>query len=207
MQLRNRILLVLCVVAVGMTPIFGQRSKDTDSEVSTDAYQGVLETIINTKIKKLLETTGRPTWLITATITPPFDEKEIFLGFARFDNGMAHFVAVVPESKSVYKQMRKLANDSFNKVKSKNIDKIRLFSRKADSATCKELLNVFLKWEKLEVPLVLENQLLLDSTGYEIDFENSYGNRLNVRLSGGNFERIQGPPILKLLRDTYNSCP
>src|SRR5690606_23281475 len=131
-----------------------------------------------------------------------FEKDEILFGLVKYKNNDIKLVRVKPKSDSVYTQRERL----WKKKGEAPVSQINVTASVVDGKVCAELSRIAERWEKLTVPLIPENVLMLDATGYTVTAEGLYGDSRVIRFDAGDFEHDRSSPLMILIKDTWSKC-
>lgn len=199
MSVTKRSILLLLLVLFRAEAMPGQNR--VENKTLAD-YYSIMEEIASAKLPAFFGDLNAPEWILLATVRPPFDESELVLGLAKFSSGSGRLVLLKPHPTSILAQVRVWKNEN----RAKMISMIKFSSRVTDAEKCTRLVEIIARWEDFNIPLVPKSALMLDATGYDLEFRSLNGGKRRITVEGGNFGTDRSP-IIRLLHETATACP
>ena len=135
-------------------------------------------------------------WIVTIRIEDPFNDP-LLISLRKYYSGKVEATTIRIMGDSLLNQVRKILSTN-SKASIKEVAKnIKLAKKSFDESMCSTLPELSNEFERVSIMAVLPDELVLDSTQYNILIESLHGNRIHMLYNGpGPKSQTQRFPII-----------
>jgi hypothetical protein len=136
-------------------------------------------------------------WIVSIRIRGPFIDPVIKLTVKKSYSGSVEVMTIRPADDSLADQINQITKNKPNASAADVANSVKLVQTTINDHECSTLIELANQFENLSIGAVVPNQLIMDSTRYDILSQNLYGNHIQVVYDGpGPGARKQEEPIL-----------